>query len=264
MEYDEVFKALPQEEGSFGKSFAFSIHKCGSSMMHAMISAVCKASDVPSVTIPDMMFNLGHLEIGWQSDPQMLPAFQKDLLYYGFRNLPPVLETPDFNLKDHRFALLVRDPRDALVSMFFSLGRKKGSHAVPKNNPEQFIKKMASNEDLEIDEYVIRAAHGLKAKFEAYRGALNFDLGLLRRYEDVYFDKETFLREIFEHYGIEIAPQVITRVAAKYDIRPTEEDDTKHIRKGTPGDHKEKLKPETIAQLNDFFRETGAFYGYQL
>ena len=53
-------------------------------------------------------------------------------------------------------------------------------------------------------------------------------------------------------------------MAAQNDIRPVEEDMSKHIRKGTPGDHREKLQKETIAKLNDIFRDTCSFYGYDL
>jgi len=80
----------------------------------------------------------------------------------------------------------------------------------------------------------------------------------------VFFDKETFLAEIFEHFGLSVGGNIIRNVARAHDIRPEQEDETQHIRKGTPGDHREKLKPQTIETLNDMFREVGGFYGYGL
>ncbi len=264
MNFDTVFSALPERQADFGPCFAFSVHKCGSSLMHSMINSVCKKADIPAISVPDLLFNEGFLEVDWQSDPSLLPAFERRLLYFGFRNLPSILRAPEFHLRKRRFVLLVRDPRDALVSQYFSLGKKTGSHARPKKNADNFNKMLESSGNQELDDYVLRAAPNLCNKLKLYREHLDFDLGLLRRYEDIFFDKETFLSEIFDHFGVEVPAGIIAEVAQKHDIRPEREDQTKHIRKGIPGDHAEKLAPETIAQLNDIFREVGAFYDYRL
>lgn len=264
MGYEEIFPALPRLDGAFDACFAFSVHKCGSTMMHSMIRAVCKNAGIPSVSIPDLLFSYGILDSTWSTDPALVPAFNRNLLYFGFRYLPPILMNPESQVRSRRFVLLVRDPRDALVSQYFSFGRKAGSHARPKHNPEALEQRLAAIEEKPIDSYVIEMASALASKLEAYRAALDFNLGLLRRYEDVYFDKETFLGEIFDHFGIAVPHHIIAAVARANDVRPAQEDDSKHIRKGTPGDHLEKLRPETIAKLNDTFRSVGSFYGYDL
>ena len=87
---------------------------------------------------------------------------------------------------------------------------------------------------------------------------------MVRRYEDVSYDKHSFLREIFEHFGIGVPADIIAEVARQNDIRPKVENEARHIRKGTPGDHMQKLQPQTIATLNDTFRDVAAFYGYAL
>lgn len=264
MSYKAVFAALPPHDGAFDPCFAFSIHKCGSTMMHAMISAVCNQAQIPAVSVPDLLFAQGVLDSQWANDPAIQPAFTRNLLYYGFRHLPPILLAPEVQLRLRRFVLLVRDPRDALVSQYFSYGRKAGSHAVPTKNAQAFLDTLAKTEDREIDDYALAAAPNLRLKLEAYRSALDFDLGLLRQYETVYFDKETFLAEIFDHFAMPVPRQIIAAVARANDVRPAQEDETKHIRKGSPGDHKEKLRPDTIARLNDIFRDVGSFYGYHL
>ncbi|AXI44590.1 hypothetical protein C1J03_00225 [Sulfitobacter sp. SK012] len=264
MSYDDLKKALPTQEANFAPCYAFSVHKSGSTLMHSMIDAVCRVEKIPAVTLPDIMFNLGETGIDWMSDPELLPIFQKRWLYYGFRNFPKILETPEAEIGTKKFVLLVRDPRDSLVSQYFSYGRKDGSHASPKKNPAAYHKKMQEIEDKEIDKYVTAAAPPLRRKLLKYSENLNFELGMLRRYEDIYYDKQTFLSDIFDHFGIRADPQTIARVAQRHDVRPAQEDDSKHIRKGTPGDHREKLRPETIEVLNDTFRDIGAFYGYRL
>ncbi len=264
MDYDAISSALPEGRPGLNRCFAFSVHKNGSTMLERMIMDVCKQGDIPNVSIPGFFFTEGIPAQVWRDDNKLAPVFTKDILYHGFRFLPPVLQEPGVKLQDSRFILLVRDPRDALVSQYFSYGKSSGSHAMPKKNAEAFIAARDALPERTIDEYVIDLSRQLRRKLMTYQEALNFDLGLVRRYEDVFFDKETFLGEVFEHFGIEVPKEVIAEVAARHDIRPEKEDQTQHIRKGTPGDHREKLLPETIEVLNKTFRKIGRFYGYKM
>ena len=264
MNYDNIMASLPEASSKFEPCFAFSVHKCGSTMMNNMIRAVCQAADVPAATLPTYFFNEGIPPNVWSRETEMLPVFSQNLLYYGFRFLPPSFKAPEFDIKSRRFVLLVRDPRDALVSQYFSYGKKDGSHKLPKKNADKMIAKMAASDDLTIDEYVVREAPKLVEKFAAYRDALNFDLGMVRTYEDVFFNKEKFVGDIFAHFGIDVPAEVVASTVEKFDVRPEVEDQTKHIRKGTPGDHAEKLEASTIDQLNDICRDVSAFYGYKL
>lgn len=266
MDYDAISSALPAHGTDIERCFAFSVHKSGSTMLTKMIRDVCKRRDLPAVSIPSLFFSEGVSVPDWKGDESLTPMFTRNILYYGFRFLPPVLRSPDVGLKTCRFVLLVRDPRDALVSQYYSYGKSSGSHAMPKKNAEAYIAKRQAQPERSIDDYVLdtSVSHQLRNKLNAYRNNLNFDLGLTRRYEDVFFDKKTFLSDVFAHFGIDVPKGVIAKVADKHDIRPNEEDESRHIRKGTPGDHREKLRPETIAALNDTFRDAGAFYGYEM
>lgn len=263
--YLKIFEEhLSVPPGNFTDCYAFSIHKAGSTLMHSMIAAVCRRANIPGVTIPDVLFREGVFEKDWESDPNILALLSPGRIYYGFRALPPVLLNASVKLKEKKSVLLIRDPRDALVSQYYSFGGKHVSHKLPEKNQEAFIDRAKSTENFSIDEYVLASAPNYLHKLIAYKDSLCFDFVLLRRYEDIYFDKRTFLGEIFEHFGIEIPTAVLDSVANLSDVRPTVEDPTKHIRKGTPGDYAEKLEPETIARLNIIFRDIGAWYGYDL
>jgi len=264
MDYDAIFSTLPDSQPGFERCFAFSVHKSGSTMLGKMVREVCKRRDIPAASVPNLLFSEGVPVRDWKDDQKLAPAFTKEILYYGFRFLPPMMCAPGVALRKSRFVLLVRDPRDALVSQYFSFGKTSGSHVLPKKNAEAYTATRESLPERSIDEYVVQISRQLCNKLVDYRDNLNFDLGLMRRYEDVFFDKATFLGEIFTHFGVDVPPGVIAKVAENHDIRPEKEDETRHIRKGTPGDHREKLKPETIATLNDTFREIGAFYGYEM
>lgn len=250
--------------GLFPACFAFSIHKAGSSLMHSMIQGVCRAAAIPAANIPDLMFLEGVDERTWRHDPRLLSLISDGRVYYGFRSFPEFLLAPDSLLPRCKSVLLVRDPRDALVSQYFSFGGKHFSHALPKENADRIMHESQKTEHLDIDTYVLKSAPVHLAKLHSYASNLNFASTLVRRYEDIYFDKHTFLREIFDYFGILVPAKILDRVATQRDIRPETEDPGKHIRKGLPGDHREKLLPRTISRLNEIFAETCRRYGYKL
>lgn len=259
---DLIESRLPQP-GTFEPLFAFSVHKAGSTLMHTMINEVCHASGIPVISIPDILFHEGYLE-EWQDDPAVGALMTPGRVYIGFRNLPGFMKADPTVLNGRRSVLLVRDPRDALVSLFYSMGGKHVSHNLPKKNPEAFLNRVSTTAHMEIDEFVTTASTGYLKKLLNYRDTLDFDHVLLRRYEDIYYDKCTFLIEIFEHFGLAADPEAIQSVARKNDIRPEQETLGAHIRKGQPGDYKEKLQPETIAFLNNRFRDVATGFGYHL
>jgi hypothetical protein len=264
MDYLALFKKDLATWGTFQECFAFSIHKAGSTLMYTMISQVCKAVQIPALSIPDMLFKEGIVSSEWENDQELLGLIEPGHIYYGFRFLPEILLNPQIRLREKKSVLLVRDPRDALVSEYYSLGGKHPSHCLPDKNKEAFLERAKANADFDIDEYVLRKATNHLRKLTTYQSNLDFNRVLLRRYEEIYFDKRTFLIDIFAHFGLSVPIEVIEQVAAQNDIRPVEEDMSKHIRKGTPGDHREKLQKETIAKLNDIFGDTCSFYNYDL
>lgn len=264
VDYKKIFENQLTQRGDFPDCYAFSIHKAGSSLMHKMIGDVCRFAGIPAISIPDTLFREGLFEKDWEEDEGILDLITPGRIYYGFRNLPKIFLKDVFHLKDKKAVLLIRDPRDALVSQYFSFGGKSISHRLPEKNKEAFLEKVQNTAHLEIDQYVMSAAANHRKKLIAYKNNLNFDKVLVFKYEEIYFDKRKFLHAIFNHYEILVEPELLDRVAADNDIRPESEDSTKHIRKGLPGDHLNKLQPETIQKLNDMFMDICAWYGYKL
>lgn len=251
--------------GDCAPAFAFSAHKSGSTLLRNMIHDLCQASATPAADLPGVFFSHGiHLD-RWQDDARLAGIFMQGRVYYGFRLLPRVLLEPNVALGERRTVLLVRDPRDALVSQFYSFGTRKPSHKRPASDTGVYLRALPDELAEDIDEYVLHFAPVLHAKLDAYRRHLNFKLALVRRYEDVYYDKRTFLAEIAVHLGItRITGEQLDAIAARHDVRPTHEDATQHIRKGEPGDHVCKLRRDTIELLNQRFQELCEHFGYDL
>jgi len=165
--------------------------------------------------------------------------------------LPEILIHPSVALAEKKCILLLRDPRDALVSQFYSFS-DSGSHQRPKYG-SGFGNSNSDNKITDIDEYVLHHAGYFKQKLDLYRRHLNAEKTIIFRYEEIFFDKTSFLKQVFRHFEIEIPNQIVELVANEFDVRPREEDRSKHIRIGYPGDFRRQLKAETICKLNEIF-----------
>lgn len=244
---------VPSKHPSF---FVFAIHKSGSVMQDKIFEDICAYFKIPMISIAKTAFQQG-IEEG---------AFEKDICdifkdtgycYYGFRYFPRYLE--GFDLGNLKKVLLIRDPRDILVSHYFSM---KKSHTVPEGEVGRKLLELRDElAHMGIDEYVLKKAAGFRNIFNKYSTIADEKMKLFR-YEDVIFSKQKWVQDILDLLGFEMPTDQVRVIAQKHDIFPTDENPNSHIRKVTPGDYKEKLKPDTIEQLNDCFRIVLEKYGY--
>lgn len=242
--------------------FAFSLHKCGSSLFNGMVSDVCEIENIANVNIPGPMFRNGILERDWQLSESLLECVKPGYIHHSFRGMPPTFKG-SIDFSSALSVLLIRDPRDAMVSQYFSF-KPGGSHITSDKNKEIMEERKKRNSDLDIDEYAKKFIIQHRNKLKLYYDTLNMSFTKVYKYEDVYFDKLSFLSEVFSFWKIDIPKSTLDKVVIKRDIRPEFEDPSKHIRKGTPGDHREKLKPETIEYINEVMRPVSSLFGYYL
>lgn len=71
--------------------FAFSLHKCGSSLLNGIISDVCKLEAIANVNIPETMFRNGVADNTWQTNISLVDCIKPGYLHYGFRAMPQSL-----------------------------------------------------------------------------------------------------------------------------------------------------------------------------
>ena len=84
------------------------------------------------------------------------------------------------------------------------------------------------------------------------------------RYEDVIFKKREWLADMCAWFGWNVSEKKINAIADKNDILPKAENEAQHIRQATPGDHKRKLRPETIEQLSGAIWQGARLFWVQL
>jgi hypothetical protein len=197
-------------------------------------------------------------------------------------------------LESAKIILHLRDPRDVLTSMFFSYCFMHPGEIAPNTG---YRKEVA---EAGIDKFVLDMSdknfacysgdYGTGCRYGRYIGSVHDRyVRYLREvvgrpnasilsYEGMVLDFPGWLRKLLAGFAlddaeetyrfmlsrIEIQNDVTRRVVRSYteSILPTNEDVFSHKRKATPGDYKEKLRPETILKLNERFREVLDVLGY--
>ena len=152
----------------------------------------------------------------------------------------------------NKIILHLRDPRDGLTSMFFSFvyshPRKRGF------NPSDETVNTWIEEG--IDNFVMERAPEFLIRYTKYCNLLkNNKKVVLVKYEEMVTEFDSWLQKVASPFDIKNRNEVLNKLYEKYihQFQVQKEDKYNHIRKVTPGDHKDKLSKETIMQLDEMF-----------
>ena len=254
------------EDGLDGPAFfLLSIRKCGSSIFGNIGNALALANGRNYVDVGDTFFQANIPERQWYVEPGVARILRPGNVYSGFRMYPFGLGDDELFQSSPKL-LLVRDFRDALVSLYFS---NAYSHPIPTSDTEGgdvtsfMLQQREEALSVDIDDAVLRYSGGMRRTAMEYEAIVDSPSLKILRYEDYIFDKRALIDLIVKTFGWEITDQVKSDILGWADVRPTQEDPTMFIRRVTPGDHLEKLKPETIAQLDEILGPALRMFGYE-
>jgi hypothetical protein len=242
--------------------FAFGLHKAGSSLLSKVWLKLCAGLHVPDISFSETLFSQGHMGVTLDTCTNIADLVKDGYCYRGFRTFPAPLATLDLFRRRPKI-LLARDPRDAIVSSFFSFN--KGSHGLPRSGDlrrsiEGWRREHA---DVDIDASALETCRNYRDKMRVYREAFN-GVGNVKiyRYEDIIFEKKAWILDMLRFAGLEAPEALVDAIVQDEDVRPRVENPAAHIRKVTPGDYREKLRRDTIRQITDVLAEEMAYYGY--
>jgi hypothetical protein len=235
--------------------FIVGLVKSGSTLLNRIMRPLTEAAGLTYRSPPDEIFRRG-----LKLKEQTIEFEPFGHAYGGFRELPWPL--PDFGAD--RTVLLVRDPRDALTSLYFSMafshvppGAADGSKLL-----QAFEARRARALASDIDAFVLREADGHARLIK--RALANTPRHRLYRYEEIIFDKRAWAADMVDYLGLQAPPRLISAVAARNDLVPAQDAPLQHVRHVTPGDHRDKLRPETIAALDARFAHLMKRLGYPI
>jgi hypothetical protein len=249
----------------------FTLHKSGSMFLHRQCETLCAASGLEyhSPNVPGSGLDARRL----LTEPELWRARHGCLAPIRFYVDIPQLENYDIILH-------LRDPRDVLVSMFYSYCYIH-SGPIPPNTG---YRKAAADDG--IDAFVLAKASEMSRRYPGdygtgghvedligniprrYRNYIEHLLGrpnvTLLRYEEMVTDYPSWLEKFSRTFPLPDRQALLESSAAQSaSFFPRRSSDVmSHVRHVTPGDFRNKLKPETIARLNEVFAEVLGRLGY--
>lgn len=241
--------------------YFFTLHKCASSLFGAYV--LKNLTGLEHVDYADQIYaghDVGELEFrerGCVYGPIRVSTNRKSPVYRTL--VGPVTERRF--IRDKRAILLVRDPRDILVSSYYSFGFSHGdsAHAKIREQQEVIRGRIQSGEDL--DDFVRRSARAIAKAFsrlEMVREACQ--RSVLLRYEDMVENFDGFLAQL--QSCVEIEAKVAEGIRER--TRPRDSEDVaSHKRSGRVGGFRDKLRAETIEALNAEFAGVLPQFGYR-
>jgi hypothetical protein len=243
-----------KEAGNFDSRFIFSIWKSGSTLLFKLVDEICQMANLPNINIDDALFAEGYMPRHLEEKAMFQP---RGYIYSGFRYC--WMEFSAIN--DSNSLLLVRDPRDALVSHYFSTYK---SHKIPASGPIRNLMKEQRSNFVLIDEYVCSepALRLFKDNLNKYIDLMQRCCVICFRYEDIIFRKVEFVRFLAHFLGAELDEQLLIDMAQRHDLRPQKENPDSHVRQVSPGNFRAHLKSETIEFLDREFDSILKTFGY--
>jgi hypothetical protein len=244
--------------------FVFGLPRSGSTLINEIVAEMAQFNKIPFTSVGDRFFNENIDVSDYHTDTDVLRIIRPGNAYGGFRAMVrPLINFP--LCKASPKVLLVRDPRDALVSQYFA---DLYSHPIPQpRDGRDDVKRVMEDRRqaavaMSIDDYVISRAEAAKFGMKDYRRLLRSTTLCLLRYEDYIFEKESLIRRVGRHFGWNVDDTLVSSIMAWADVRRDVSDPARLVRQIKPGDHLRQLQPRTIGVLNDILTEFMTPYGY--
>jgi hypothetical protein len=251
----------PSPRPDFPSCGVFAFAKTGSVLVNAVVHDLMVEINVPVINWPEVWYARGIDIAGVQGDlAQVFPP--RGYCLGGFRQIPHSFLGATALRRLRKF-MVVRDPRDMLVSLYFST---KFSHGFAVRGTPQFAQLMHQIiEDcgMDLDSYCLLNSWIFNADFFLYRDIISDPQTLVLRYEDFVYNKGLLASAICNWLSLDISQERLSAIIAPYEAIPIAERPDQHVRQAHPGDHRRKLKPATIAALNGVLGKFMATFGYQ-
>jgi hypothetical protein len=242
--------------------FLLGVRRSGSTIFTNIGQALTEANHRRFVNV-GRFFDEDVPAAAWQSDPALTRLIAPGNVYGGFRDMPLAFLGNELFLAGQRL-MLVRDPRDALVSEYFAMAY---SHPVPQvSSGSGGVRRLIDDQRARarsepIDEFVVRRAKSMAVTLLDYAPVVGGGTTLFR-YEDVILHKREWIFSMLTALGWTLHDDELRDILGWADVRPDREDPQAFIRKVTPGDHREKLRPDTIERITATLAPGMALFGY--
>jgi hypothetical protein len=245
-------------------TFVLGIRKSGSSMLNDIVEFLAIYNGITYVDVAGRFFEAGITVPEWEK-LDFSGFLRPGNLYAGFRTFPkPFVEDPLYIAA--RKIVLLRDPRDALVSQYYS---DAYSHSLPEEDTETgraaaaaFRAKREKVLAMSIDDYVLAEAQSFNYTCMQFVPVMRDPNRLVFRYEEIILHKSRFIHKLAQHLGLQVSKEAVEEILEAVDLVPETEDPSAFVRRVLPGDHRRKLRPETIEALDIRLKNSLRLFDY--
>lgn len=245
----------------------YTTHKCASTFVPKVFRRVQNHSDYQLFDYASGLRDLGNNIDADGIEKGFIKEFSErsyDHLFFEHGEIYAPLRF-DINFpgrESFKHIFFLRDPRDVLVSSFFSFGF---THALAPNDlrRETQLKRKADIQEKGIDQFVIEYAEEVLDRLNGYRKLRENCLSnLFLKYNDFTKDTATFIRKITDYIDVTLPDKVINEIVESARPIQSKVNPQSHKRSGKSGQFKEALKPETRNELNKIFKDVIEYWGF--
>ena len=237
--------------------FLYTLHKCASTFLEKLFRQLAAEKGMRYHAPPGLLRN-----------PKFADGkanFNYDVCYGAIRKYKDQNLECDEKIRCRKI-LQVRDPRDILVSQFYSFG---WSHKADQFGERQKQHRQQI-QSISIDQYVLyhrAAAYSLKRRMRPLAEMVRQDPSVqIVTYEKMVTNYDKWLNPVLDQFEFRSVKERLMKIKYRLMYRHTfkpQKNPNGHKRNVTPGEHREKLQPETIAMLNEYFAEYLQMFGYE-
>ena len=171
------------------------------------------------------------------------------------------------DLERYKTLLMVRDPRDILISEYYSTAFSHATPAPYGNKHTRFARERTHAAQSAIDDYAVAESERINTIMLRYKNLLmdRYSHVYITRYEEMTHDFSDWLHRLLDYCELEISRDSFAAFVEKHEqVRPRAENIHRHTRKGRPGEYKGRLRPETIEYLNQKFSPVLSAFEYEV
>ena len=249
---------LPKTDSKEPSVVFITMHKAGSVLVNQVLEELLLEAGMPHIDFARYAFDSGIKEGDYcVSKAHLLstPGY-----YFGaFRG--PYLDKFD-DLSKNRLIIQVRDPRDCIVSLYFSY---KYSHSKPGNGILKSIfnstRKKTRNTD--VNKFAMENIGNYDYRMKIISATLDrYQNHLLITYEQMVQDFDAWLNTIIKYLALDPGEECLDKIRNLANFEVLVENVAVHKRQVTPGDYQRKLDPVVQQTMTEMLQIHLQRYGY--
>lgn len=247
----------PDELSSKRKSILFfTTHKCASTFTPKVLLEVARQRRLKTINLTGFLWHTTNEEVYDALSEREGQVFSpRGYCYSPLRKFVSISD-----IEAYSSLLILRDPRDVLVSGYFSMVK---THELPLHpiRRRRFLEERRQISRLSIDEYAIEYADQLGERYrELLSNVLACKDSKFLTYESMITDFQRWIGDLEGFFGVQFKPE--QKEGWAREVSPPLGEHMKHRRKVTPGDYMHKLAPETIEILDSKFDDLLSHFSY--